>query len=141
MEIKGTIIGKVVLIYCILSTILLNGCGIQKLDTAEKKTIDYTVLSSKDIPEDFAKEIEKTQDVDFKLTYSDNEYLYIAKGYGERKTGGYSISVTNFYSSTNTLYFETEICGPQKGESVNSKKSYPYIVVKIEYTEQPVVFL
>ena len=84
--------------------------------------------------------IVETQDIDFKLTYDDNEYLYIAKGYGKQKTGGYSIFVTNLYASSNTIYFETELIGPKKGENVNSEESYPYIVVKLESTKQPVVF-
>ena len=92
------------------------------------------------MPEDFAKQIEETQDIDFKLTYDDNEYLYIAKGYGKQKSGGYIISVTNLYASSNTIYFETELIGPKKGENVNSEESYPYIVVKVESTKQPVVF-
>ena len=37
-------------------------------------------------------------------------------------------------------YFEAELIGPKKGENVNSEESYPYIVVKVESTKQPVVF-
>lgn len=139
---QGFFIKKMgMLIAAVMAMVFLcEGCMVQKLDTKEKKKIDYTVVKNADIPEEFAKEIEKTQDVDFKLTYDDNEYLYIAKGYGAQNTGGYSISVTNLYASSNSIYFETDLIGPKKGENVNSQASYPYIVVKIEHTEQPVVF-
>lgn len=135
MKKAGIIIAAIITVIC-----TCGGCGIEKLDTTEKKTVDYTVVAPKEIPEDFAKQIEETQDIDFKLTYDDNEYLYIAKGYGKQKTGGYSIFVTNLYASSNTIYFETELIGPKKGENVNSEESYPYIVVKVESTKQPVVF-
>lgn len=132
-------LGKIIIVV-VISTVVLHGCGLQKLDSERVRKVDYTVVRENELPEELSEQISKTQDVEFKLTYEDGEYLYIAKGYGAQKTGGYSISVANLYASENTIYFETTMQGPQKGESVNSAVSYPYIVVKTESTRQPVVF-
>lgn len=148
LELSGIVMKKlgklsnrlIVLIIVVNVTMIFNGCAVEKLDTSKQRDLDYTIVRDAELPEELAAKIEETQDVGFKLTYEDGEYLYIAKGYGMQKTGGYSVFVTNLYASNNTLYFETDLTGPMKGENVNSEASYPYIVVKTEVTEQPVVF-
>ena len=70
MKKAGIIIAAIITVIC-----MCGGCGIEKLDTTEKKIVGYTVVAPKEIPEDFAKQIEETQDIDFKLKYDDNEYL------------------------------------------------------------------
>ena len=70
----------------------------------------------------------------------DNEYLYIAKGFGEQKTSGCSISVTNLTSEDQTIYFESKLVIPQEKENLNSISSFPYIVIKTELIDFPVVF-
>ncbi len=75
-----------------------------------------------------------------KLTYTDQEHLYIAVGYGVQQTGGYSIAVNQCYLTKNAIYFDTTLVGPSKGEQVNQAKSYPYLVVKTGYSEKSVVF-
>ena len=119
--------------------LLLDGCMVKQ--SGEKiRDLEFTITKTEELPEDLQKMLEEKKEENFSFTYSDNEYLYIAKGYGKQKTGGYSIFVTNLYASSNTIYFETELIGPKKGENVNSEESYPYIVVKVESTKQPVVF-
>ena len=70
----------------------------------------------------------------------DNEYLYIAKGFGEQKTSGSSISVTNLTCEDQTIYFESKLVIPQEKENLNSISSFPYIVIKTELIDFPVVF-
>lgn len=48
----------------------------------------------------------------FKLTYSDNQNLYISIGYGEQKTGGYSIAVDALYLTDDAIYVSTSLLGP-----------------------------
>ena len=74
------------------------------------------------------------------MTYTDEESLYIAVGYGVQQTGGYSISVNQCYLTQNAVYFDTTLIGPSKGEQVNEAKSYPYLVIKTKYSEKNVVF-
>ena len=57
------------------------------------------------------------------MTYSDEEKLYIVTGYGPQETGGYSIQVKELYLTENAIVFDTELSGPEKGETVTKETS------------------
>ena len=116
------------LLCCILSANLLCGCGLTE------------ILGEKDVPQEFLGIIEEKKQDGFKLTYTDEESLYIAIGYGAQKTGGYSIAVNDCYLTKNAIYFGTTLIGPMKGEKINEVKSYPYIVVQTKNWGKNVVF-
>ena len=69
------------------------GCGIEDTNGSKIEDVEFTVLEEESVPEELKQEIEERKEMDFKLTYEDNGKLYIARGYGEKETGGYSISV------------------------------------------------
>lgn len=119
---------------------LLNGCGLEKTDSTKLEDLSYTILEEKEIPQELLAVIEERKEQIFKLTYTDEENLYIAVGYGVQQTGGYSISVNQCYLTRNAVYFDTTLIGPSKGEQVNEAKSYPYLVIKTKYLEKNVVF-
>lgn len=122
--------------------IAVTGC--QKTEEAEKskgKDWDYTVVAIRDCPEDFLAELEEKKTNPFQMSYIDGEYLYIARGYGEQNTGGYSIVVQGLYElGEGELCFATELKGPGKEENVKQKPSYPYVIIKTEKTDREVVF-
>ena len=124
----------------ILTVALTSGCSMQKTKTDKVRDLEYTVLRDAEVPEAFMEEIEKRKQNVFKLTYEDGEYLYIAKGYGEQLTGGCSIKMKEMYLTENAICFATELNGPPKGERVRTENSYPYIVIKTEAIDLPVVF-
>lgn len=133
-------------IYCI---ILLCACGIlctctacRKENTSTKKirNLEYTVLGSEEVPEELLSIIDERKEQEFKLTYSDGEFLYIVVGYGEQATGGYSIRVNEAYLTSNAVYTDTSLIGPEKGAEVQKAVSYPFIVIKTEYIDMRVVF-
>ena len=76
----------------------------------------------------------------FKLTFNDEQNLYIVVGYGPQSTGGYSIAVKELYLTENYIVLDTGLLGPEKGENPAPETSYPYIVVKTENLENPVIF-
>lgn len=49
----------------------------------------------------------------FQLTYSDDQNLYISIGYGQQKTGGYSIAVDELYLTEDAIYVGTTLLGPE----------------------------
>lgn len=104
------------------------------------KDVEFTVVDQSEVPQELLTSIEEKKKEGFKLTYTDKESLYVAVGYGKQKTGGYSISVDECYLTENAIYFETTLTGPEKGEKINEVASYPYIVVKMKYSQEPVVF-
>lgn len=119
--------------------LIITGCSHK--DAPEKTdSLDFTVVAGTDIPGDLKELIQTRQEEPFELTYTDNSYLYIVKGYGKQDGGGYNIVVNNFYQSEDCLVFDAELFGPKAGEEVSGKPSCPYIVIKTEYREDPVIF-
>lgn len=132
---------------CILGvTILffLAGCAKEEKNPLEKvKDLEFTVLAEDNIPEELKTIIEEKKSNTFKVTYQDNGFLYICIGYGEQISGGYSITVNDLYLTDNAVYVDTTLLGPDPAESAAVKKntpSYPYIVLKTEFVDKPVIF-
>ncbi len=125
--------------FLLLFCFALSGCSKEK-ETAAKNELEYTVVSGADIPKELSGLIKEREKKAFELTFSDNACLYIVKGYGKQASGGYSIAVNDFYQENDELIFDTELYGPKKGDAVSETPSYPYIAIKAEYRENPVVF-
>lgn len=102
--------------------------------------VDFTVVSFDDIPKDFLAQIEEKKSADFRLSYTADGWLYIARGYGQQNSGGYSIAVNEVSMSDNAVYFDSELIGPNQGEAVNKLATFPYVVVKLEDAGRSVVF-
>ena len=111
----------------ILETTVISGCRANISGTESDRMVEYTVICGDEINENKAKAM--------KLTYKDDEYLYIAEGFGTKETGGYSITVNQFYVKDKAMYFDTRLIAPDKGEKVSNQASYPYIVIKTELSE------
>lgn len=106
------------------------------------KDLEFTVLADENIPEELKAVIEEKKGNSFKVTFQDNGFLYICIGYGEQVSGGYSITVNALYLTENAIYVDTTLLGPQPGDATTKKDtpSYPYIVLKTEFLDKPVVF-
>lgn len=124
----------------ILTFLFITGCGIEQTNRTKVSDLDYSIVAEADIPEELKEDIEEKKAADFKMTYTDNEYLYIIRGYGEQETGGYSICIRDLYLTSNAILFYTELIGPRKGETINKSPSYPYIVVRTALRDENVVF-
>ena len=120
--------------------VLFTACSSQTISTEKLRDIDFTVVDEDDIPETLEEMIDEREDKPFKLTYADNGVLYIAVGYGEQPTTGYSIQVKELYESENAIYIHTNLIGPAKDEKIIEKETDPYIVIKTEFIDKNVVF-
>lgn len=116
------------------------GCSFSKEDTKKVKDLEFTVVEDAEVPEELMKLITDKKQMPFKLTYSNDEALYIVVGYGEQTTGGYSISVNDLYLTSNAIVMKTNLIGPSKDEKPAKEPSFPYVVVKTELREEPVIF-
>ena len=125
----------VLLILCILTA-----CGVQTQDEEKISDLEFTVLDPEKIPEELRNVLEEKKITPFKVTYEDEGYLYICVGYGEQQTSGYSIVVEDLYLTSNAIYVDTELLGPQKGEETAAATTCPYIVLKPKEMEESVVF-
>jgi len=125
------------LILCL--SLFLVGCE-KETRPAKIGKLEYTLVAGSDIPQELKKLINDRKKKAFELTYSENSCLYIVKGYGKQKSGGYSIKINEFYQAKDTLVLDTELFGPKKDQKVSDQPSYPYIIIKTEYREEPVTF-
>ena len=128
-----------VCLICLLC-LAVYACG-KKQDPLEKiRDLEYTVIAEDNIPQELLAKIEERKEDTFKLTFEDQGFLYICVGYGTQQTGGYSIAVNDLYETANAVYIDTNLIGPSPEEKSKPVESYPYVVVKLEFLEKPVVF-
>ena len=136
--------GKVLLVAALLAWVFvvrfLTACSVEKEDLQKVRDLEFTVVGETDLPEELKNVIGEKKMAPFKLTYTDDQNLYIVVGYGEQETGGYSICIRDLYLTSNAIIFDTELIGPRKGETISKSPSYPYIVVKVELRDENVVF-
>lgn len=136
--------GKVLLVVSLVVWVflvrVLTGCTVDKEGQGKVRDLDFTVVGEADLPEELKNLVAEKKAAPFKLTYSNDQGLYIVVGYGEQVTGGYSIAVNELYLTENSIVIDTELIGPQKGEEAGVEKSYPYVAVQTEYLENPVIF-
>ena len=118
---------------------LFSGCGTEK-EGKRGKDLDYTVVPTEECPADFLAEINKKKINPFQMTYEDGEYCYLAVGYGEQETNGFSVRVLGLYEKGDGVVFETNLLGPENGQEVSQKKSMPYLVVKMKKLEKKIEF-
>lgn len=130
---------RCLIILCITVILLLGGCGIEKISEKKTKDIDFTVVSEAELTEPVRQIVNEKKSAPFKVAYSDNEYTYIIIGYGRQNYPGYSITVKELYETSNAVCVKTEFEGP-KEYSDFTKQTYPYIVIKIEYTDKNIIF-
>lgn len=117
----------------------LCGCSLMSTEEVKLRDLDFTLLGEETVPTELATMIEERKEEAFKMTYSDNENLYICVGYGRQETGGYSITVDELYLTEEAVYVQTTLLGPDVSEKGNRTPSFPYIVIKTEYLDQPVI--
>lgn len=120
--------------------IFLSGCGIQVQEREKLRDLEYGIVKEQEVPKELWEILEEKKQEPFKLTYEEEESFYLCIGYGEQNTGGYSIEVKELYLAENAIYFDTNLIGPSQEEKVQKAHSYPFLVVKTELVDKPVVF-
>ncbi len=98
-----------IIMTAVLGALLLTGCGLLSKENVKLRDLDFTVLSEEKIPEELKTVIAEKGTEPFQLTYSDNQNLYISIGYGEQKTGGYSIAVDALYLTDDAIHVSTSL--------------------------------
>lgn len=104
----------------------------------ERADVEFTVVPAEEVPQELSEILEKNKAREIRMTYQDGEELYLIRGYGEQKTGGYSISVVECSEDEENLYFLTQLIGPEDPEGLSEDPSYPYLVAKTARTDKNV---
>lgn len=117
-----------------------TSCGMKQDSMAKIRDLECTVIAEDNVPEELHTLIDGKKENAFKMTFQDQGFLYICIGYGEQSTGGYSIAMNELYETSNAVYVDTNLIGPKPEEKNRMMESYPYIVIKTEYIDKPIVF-
>jgi len=131
----GAWIGCFVMLFALLA---LAGC--LKEDTEKVRDLTSVIVSEEALPAELKTIIDGKKEKPFQLTYSDKEYLYICIGYGKQETGGYSIVLNDLYLTETEVRVDTTLLGPELSDQAKKTATYPYLVIRTELVEQPVVF-
>jgi len=135
-------IGRLLLFFAVLVVAMMAAvaCGGGKEEYKKTGEADYTVVEEADVPTELLDIIKEKKGSEFKLTYLAEDALYVARGYGEQPSGGYSIAVDDLYMSENSLCIKTTLVGPAADEKVTTAVTYPFIVLKLQPMEAEVHF-
>lgn len=118
----------------------LTGCTMLSNEKVKLKDLEFTVLGQEKIPGELMSIIEEKKGEPFQITFRDKDFLYICIGYGEQETGGYSIAVNEMCLTDTSICVSTSLLGPKPEEQNQPKASFPFIVLKTEFLDLPVVF-
>jgi hypothetical protein len=141
MEVKMKRFRTIILLLMIVaSAIGFTACKTEDTDIKKIKDLDFTVVEDADLPGELKEIIDEKKEEPFKLSYSNKDNLYIVVGYGKQNSGGYSISVDELYLTGNAIYIDTNLIGPSSDDMVSQGVTYPYVVVKLEFLDERVVF-
>ena len=132
-------IGAGILLFLALCC-FLGGCSIEKVRAGDGVKPEYTVMKEEDYPEKIKELISENREEEFQMTYQDQGCLYLLKGYGKQETGGYSIQIEDLSLWENAIHLKTVLMGPENREELTDEPSYPCLVVKMKYREEPVIF-
>ncbi len=131
---------SIALLLAACCALALAGCSMLSEERVKLQDLGFTVVSEEKLPGELKTIIDEKKADPFKLTYSDDEFLYIVIGYGQQTSSGYSIAVNELYLTGDAIYVNTTLLGPESADSVNKVPSCPYIVLKTDYMEKPVIF-
>lgn len=125
----------------LVGTMVITGCTIEEAKPQKLKDMEFTVVEDAALPEALQTVIEEKKQEPFQISYTLGEELYIAIGYGEQGTGGYSIQVNECYETETSIYMDTTLLGPQTQEEITEMPTWPYIVIKTaSVPDKPIEF-
>jgi len=130
----------ILLLTIVIMALGITGCKTEDTDVKKIKDLEFTVVEDADLPGELKEIIDEKKEEPFKLSYSNKDNLYIVVGYGKQNSGGFSIAVDQLYLTSNAVYVDTNLIGPSQEDMVSQGVTYPYVVVKLEFRDESVVF-
>lgn len=121
----------------LLLMLILTACTEES--KGDKMEVKFTVVEEGKLPEKLNSLINEKKSAEFRFSYADGNSLYLARGYGAKTNGGYSIKVKELFVQDDEIHFITELTGAEQQDLVVNSTSYPYIVVKTEFIDKTVI--
>ena len=123
-----------------LMTVLLGLTGCIGKEGEKGRELDSLIISEEALPSQLKELIDEKKEKEFQFTFSDQKNLYICIGYGKQETGGYSIVLNDLYLTDSEVIVDTTLLGPDQDAQAKKTATYPFIVIRTELVEQPVVY-
>lgn len=123
--------------------LLCAGCSASAMQQKEGREVEFTVVSRSELPEEVEAVLDEKLGTSFQTACQYGDSLYLLCGYPTQPTGGYSIRVNRLAAADDALYFQAELVGPDSAENAETReenRSVPWIAVKTEYLDLPVIF-
>lgn len=117
----------------------MMGCATNLSKDKNREDLQFVVLSDDVIPKELKSIIDAKGEDAFKLTYKDDNYLYICIGYGKQKSDGYSIVVDSLNKGSEAIYVSCELLS-KNDESELLKDYCPKIVIRTDKSDLPIIF-
>ena len=126
------IAGVAIIFVFVVVGLLFGKKGSEKANNSKLGDLVFTVLGEDQQPDSLKEIIAEKSGQPFQISYTLGEELYIARGYGEQPSGGYSICVNEFYETKDAMVIDTTLISPGKSQNVIYEPTRPYIVIKTE---------
>lgn len=128
----------------LLLCLCLCACSAEVLHKEEGRQLDFTVTARSELPEEVEAVLDEKLGTSFETACQYGDSLYLICGYPVQESGGYSIRVNHLTATKDAIYFQAELIGPGSDETTestkNSTSTAPWLVVKTEYLDLPVIF-
>lgn len=134
---KKELFCSIMLCFC---SVFLFACKGEMTNEKSGRDLTFQIVTSEQIPTEMIQMIEEKKQTPFSFTYREDKSLYICVGYGEKNSGGYSITVEYLSEAENAVYVKTNLIGPTKEEAKIQGTSYPCLVIQTEDIDKTVVF-
>ena len=105
--------GRVLLAAVIL--MLLASCRITDVSEGERKELSYAIVKPGDSAGNRS-DLRRKKESAFQMAYESGDDLYILRGYGKQKSGGFSIQIEEVSKSENAVFVRTKLVGPAAKE-------------------------
>ncbi|GMQ62178.1 protease complex subunit PrcB family protein [Vallitalea maricola] len=109
-------------------------------DSNKVTDMEYTVVDDENVQDVIKQNVDILKFNPFRLSFRDGQYLYIAVGYGEQRTGGYNIQVNELYESQDHIVISTELLSPGEDDIVTMSITYPYVIIRTNDLFLPIYY-
>ena len=90
---------------------LLASCRITDVSEGERKELSYAIVKPGDFPPEIDQILRRKKESAFQMAYESGDDLYILRGYGKQKSGGFSIQIEEVSKSENAVFVRTKLVG------------------------------
>lgn len=133
-----------VLAAAFLLLLVCGGCSASVIKSGEGRDLDFTVVGRSELPDEVEAVLDEKLGTSFQTACQYGESLYLLCGYPAQEAGDYSIRVNRLAATEDAIYFQAELTGTDgsaAGEGQETAgRSAPWIAVKTEYLDLPVIF-